>query len=224
MHIALLALCCGLKYTCALRVFAFGDSLTAGMVDRATYSPYGASLQQFLPEGSIVESSGVVLESSHAMPTRLARELSAHEEAFDIILILGGSNDLWRGDHNAIMSSLDLLYKQVHHAGAALGVATLPPFEPDIMRWLSFTGVLAQTESTRVAVNERIRDMAASADGHVDPACGAFLVDLARLCEQEPQTMARPDGLHFTAEGYQRLGEEAAAALLAALPSEKILC
>ena len=219
MLVAVLALSCGVKYACALRVYAFGDSLTAGMVDRATYTPYGASLQKLLPEDSVVESSGVVLESCHAMPARLARELSAREEStFDVILILGGSNDLWRGDHSAIMSSLDLLYEQVRDAGAALGVATLPPFEPDVMKWLSFTGVLAQTESTRMAVNERIRGVVASANCHADTACGTFIVDLARLCEQEPQTMARPDGMHFTAKGYQRLGEEAAAALLATLP------
>ena len=191
------------------RILAFGDSLTAGLCSPRTgaarYAPYGVTLAQ--NTGSEVLSRGVVLESAHAMPSRLASTLEA-EGRFDCAVILGGSNDLWRGQPDAIWTSLQSLYSQVRLQGgnepATVGMVTLPPFEPDVMRWLAFTGVLELTDRTRLDVNERIRDEAAGAQD-------AFLVDLASFSHEA--AMARADGLHFDECGYRRLGDEVAAAL-----------
>ena len=71
---------------------------------------------------------------------------------------------------------------------------------------MSWTGIGEQTESTRIAVNTLIREEAARTS-----AATTFLVDLAGLCEADKsETMTRPDGMHFAAIGYHRLGEEAA--------------
>ena len=75
------------------------------------------------------------------------------------------------------------------------------------MKWLAFTGILEITDTTRRDVNERLRREAAQR------ASDTFLVDLAALCDADPATMARADGLHFAESGYRRLGEEAALAL-----------
>ena len=77
------------------------------------------------------------------------------------------------------------------------------------MRWLEgLTGVLTLTEETRIAVNKAIRLESERED--------AFLVDLAAFAHEG--IMRRPDGLHFEAAGYARLGDEAARAFCAHYP------
>lgn len=149
---------------------------------------------------------GVVLESSHAMPKRLQRVL-VEDGPFDCVIVLGGSNDLWTGDADRICESLETCHAGVRIHGASLGIVTLPPFEPSVMRWLSWTGILEKTDATRNAVNARLRACAVAAD--------TVLVDLAQFADAD--VMVRSDGLHFERGGYERLGEEAAMAL-AALP------
>ena len=187
------------------RILTFGDSLTAGLVaTTGQYCPYGDVLSAELLGKAEVVTRGVVLESVHAMPKRLVKCLRDDGD-FDGVMIIGGSNDLWRGCSDTILASLNELYDEAGRHGAwALGMATLPPFEPAVMKWLSFTGVLENTEQTRLEVNERIRDACVS-------NTGAFLVDLATL-SQLP-VMSRADGLHFEVCGYERLGREAAASL-----------
>ena len=195
------------------RILTFGDSLAAGLVGgTSNYSPYGDALARSLMDArghqAEVCCRGVVMESVHAMPARLAKTLRAEGGAFDCALVLGGSNDLWRGDADAIWTSLQALYAQLRSSNVredcALGLVTLPPFEPEVFNWLSFTGISELTDATRIQVNERIR--AECAD-----ATDVFLVDLAAFAD-EP-TMTRPDGLHFEEAGYRRLGAAAASAL-----------
>ena len=196
------------------RILAFGDSLTAGLVGGSTnrYSPYGDALARSLMDASgheaEVYSRGVVMESVHAMPARLTKTLQAEGGGFDCALVLGGSNDLWRGDADAIWTSLQALYGELRSSNVgeecALGLVTIPPFEPGIFNWLSFTGISELTDDTRIQVNERIRAECADAND-------VFLVDLAAFAD-EP-AMARPDGLHFEEAGYRRLGAAAASAL-----------
>lgn len=187
------------------RILAFGDSLTAGMVARDTYAPYGDRVAARL--GAAVTSRGVVMESVHAMPARLRRVLADNNDArFDAMIILGGSNDLWKGDPDAIWQSLQQCYSMARSEDAALGMATLPPFEPAPMRWLEpLTGCATLTETTRQEVNARVRDAAGSSED-------AFLVDLAAICDEAP--LARPDGMHLEAAGYEALGEAAASAIV----------
>jgi len=190
------------------RVLAFGDSLTAGLVGgtRDQFVPYGAALAAQIG-GVDVVSRGVVMESVHTMPGRLQTTLAEAEDRYDCVLLLGGSNDLWKGDAGAIWTSLCELYAQADACGASsLGLFTLPPFEPDVMKWLRFTGILELTESTRRDVNQRIRDESAR-------RANAFLVDCAALADEQPDAFARPDGLHFVASGYNALGDAAADAL-----------
>uniref|UniRef100_A0A7S0PYL5 SGNH hydrolase-type esterase domain-containing protein n=1 Tax=Coccolithus braarudii TaxID=221442 RepID=A0A7S0PYL5_9EUKA len=145
------------------------------------------------------------------MPARLSREIDAAASPYDGIVVIGGSNDLWKGDESAIWDSLCELYKRVQasSSSAILGMVTLPPFEPAVFDWLSFTGIGQLTETTRLAVNERVREEAGRCPN-------AFLVDLDALCGTEESCMERPDGLHFTSRGYHRLGEEVASTLQAA--------
>ena len=205
--------------TLPLQLLTFGDSLTAGLTDRdAPYTPYGRAMQDELEKCGLpaaVISSGIVMESVHSMPCRLQDEC-AHV-AYDSILIIGGSNDLWKNDVDAIWASLLSLYTHVREhaqdqrATPPLGVATLPPFKPDAMRW--FGGrrdvVTRLTDLTRRKVNQRIRAEARR------PGSRAFLVDLAALSESRPGFMAA-DGIHLTPGAYDALGREAARSFYAA--------
>jgi len=192
------------------RILAFGDSLTAGSVTRDLFVPYGETLRSTLGAATDVVSRGVVLESVHKMPQRLEKTLATEEQPFDAMIFLGGTNDLWRGDADAIWRSLQALYSQARARNAMLGVITLPPFDPAPMKWLEpLTGCLTLAEKTRCDVNARIRS---EAEGH---ASDTFLVDLAAICDESAGTpLARPDGIHFEATGYQRLGDLAASAIL----------
>ena len=139
------------------KILTFGDSLTAGLISGTTteYVPYGIALSAALRDEvgatPTVLARGIVLESSHAMPARLESVL-LQDGPFDCVLVLGGSNDLWRGDAEKIWSSLQLCHASVRAAGATLGLVTLPPFEPPVMRWLAWTGVLELTDATRLKV------------------------------------------------------------------------
>ena len=191
------------------RILSFGDSLTAGLIaNTKEYAPYGETLSRNL--NVPVVSRGVVLESSHSMPTRLSTTLN-DDGPFECAIILGGSNDLWKGDADAIFATLLELYgiarerTQPSPGLPRLGLATMPPFYlRPFYEWLDFTGIGEKTDATRRAVNDRIRAEAARCDD-------AVLADLGRLTEAEPAFMAE-DGIHLTPEAYRRLGEEVAGA------------
>ena len=192
----------------APRILTFGDSLTAGFTSpSAPRTPYASILSSRI--GFEAVSSGVVTESVHSMPPRLGRELAA--SSFNSVIILGGSNDLWKGDADAIFATLLELYgiarerTQPSPGLPRLGLATMPPFYlRPIYEWLDFTGIGEKTDATRRAVNDRIRAEAARCDD-------AVLADLGRLTEAEPAFMAE-DGIHLTPEAYRRLGGEVAGA------------
>ena len=210
MRSSLYAIVVALPTAWALRILCFGDSLTAGLVTRDQYVPYGEQLRRRIGADTAVTSSGVVMESVHKMPARLRRVLQESAQPFDAIIVLGGSNDLWTGNADAIWRSLQALHCEARAHGAALGVATMPPFEPAPMKWLErWTGCLTLTEDTRSDVNARIRTEAAASSSET------FLVDLAALCDASAAAgpLARPDGMHLDASGYEALGDLAAAAI-----------
>ena len=98
---------CAVVSGVAPRILTFGDSLTAGFTSpSAPRTPYASILSSRI--GFEAVSSGVVAESVHRMPERLARELG--ESSYNSVVILGGSNDLWKGDADAICATLLELY------------------------------------------------------------------------------------------------------------------
>jgi hypothetical protein len=131
---------------------AFGDSLTAGLVGgtRDQFVPYGAALAAQIG-GVDVVSRGVVMESVHTMPGRLQTTLAEAEDRYDCVLLLGGSNDLWKGDAGAIWTSLCELYAQADACGASsLGLFTLPPFEPDVMKCTAAIAERSHMQAVRI--------------------------------------------------------------------------
>jgi len=123
----------------------------------------------------------------------------------DAVFILAGTNDLWRCDSSAITTSLTRQYEACANAGVQHVVGlTLPPFTADATRWFSFVDLPRRIEQTRLTVNEDIRRAA------------PVLLDLAAEADADT-TYARPDGIHFTREGYRALGLRVAETLEAAL-------
>ena len=76
-------------------ILAFGDSLTHGTLSPLTKEthPYTLQLHKHLPSSTIIEK-GVPGEVTSHMVERLKVELASLERAPDVIIILGGTNDI----------------------------------------------------------------------------------------------------------------------------------
>jgi len=191
------------KFSAAL----VGDSLLAGLVERNSYEPVrdavAARLAPRIYSPVDVAASAVPLASVGDVEARLRRAVAAAPPP-DAVVVLGGTNDLWRRDAAAVAASLARQYDAARAAGVRFVVGcTLPPFTPGVVTALP--GLRDGVEATRLAVNDAIRDAA------------PVLVDLARACDADAATYARPDGIHFTRAGYRALGAAIGDALETAL-------
>ena len=147
-------------------------------------------------------ASAVPLASVGDVERRLRREVAASPPP-DAVVVLGGTNDLWRRDARAVAASLERQFAAATAAGVRVVVGcTLPPFRPGLV---SAFGMADGVEATRLAVNDAIR------------AAAPVLVDLAAACDADAATYARPDGIHFTRDGYRAFGSRIADALETAL-------
>lgn len=182
-----------------------GDSLLAGLVSRDRYAPVRDVVAEKLSEKMYspvdVTASAVPLASVGGIERRLARALEAPPP--DAVAVLGGTNDLWRRDARAVAAGLERMYGAAAEAGVHVVVGiTLPPFEPGLV---SAFGLAGGVERTRLAVNDAIR------------AAAPVLLDLAADCDADAATYTRPDGIHFTSDGYRALGARIAEVFEAAL-------
>lgn len=178
-------------------ILCFGDSLTKGI--KETGESYPATLQKLLRDAGHnvqVENAGNWGDTSDKMLARLPRAISeaARLGRLAFILVLGGTNDILRslGPTAQSMTRLRQLHDQASKAPymPRVGICTLPPLR-----------CIGTWEQSRLALNAALRAEVPAASG--SGTCGGaskrrFLVDLAEvgvsgLC---------PDGVHYTAEGY----------------------
>ena len=186
-----------------------GDSLLAGFVQRSVYEPVRDACAERLA-GVLLSPFEVTATAVDGAPLsnveqRLTRELAA---APDAVVLLAGTNDLWRRDADGVAWALKRQWAAAEEAGCRIVVGcTLPPYElPAAARPLDALFSLADgVESTRRQVNDEIRRHA------------PVLLDVDQLCERDPALYSRPDGAHFTPEGYRALGGRVAEVLEAAL-------
>jgi lysophospholipase L1-like esterase len=210
------------------RVLLFGDSLTAGQVANRfnEFSPPGDRLQALLGPSLSVTVEGKPLESVAAMPARLTQVLSSSSSGgggsdrdqapFDAIVVMGGTNDLWKLDAAAIGRSLEECFSAArrHNPSVRCGHVTLPPFTPGVVSWFG-TGFAGRLEACRREANAGIVQRSAaeasyssSSSSSLLSSPSSFLVDVAALCEgQGGEALQRPDGIHFDAAGYRAIGE-----------------
>ena len=223
------------------RILLFGDSLTAGQIaERGGFEPPGRRLAQHLDASAVVQVEGVPLESVHAMPSRLEEvlKIAAPEKKFDFVVVMGGTNDLWRLNATDICESLNRCFEAAlrHNGDVRYGYVTLPQFTPAVVSWA--TSLLERGQSLLTGggsgggsnYEEQLEECRKEINGAIAAEVAAqkvrrgagesFIVDVALMCLQSPQVMARPDGIHFTSEGYQAIGDELFARLHALAMNE----
>ncbi|CAE8587801.1 unnamed protein product [Polarella glacialis] len=132
----------------------------------------------------------------------------------DVVLILGGTNDMTSLEAEQIVSNLVALHEMAHGAGATTGVLSVP--EARVGANLD----VDPSPQKREKVNQALRDFA------LRHSQKCFFVDVAAAF---PQTAATSelwdgDGLHFSEKGYMALGDLLAKAQLPKHRIPKIAC
>ncbi|UJR21623.1 hypothetical protein I4U23_024701 [Adineta vaga] len=194
-----------------LRILAFGASLTEGYYnDGLQFHPYTHRLSELL--GSLfntidIHNAGVSGEAvlSSTMLPRLKQLLSsASVNQFDWVLILAGTNDTIRDQQKAsvVFKTYKLLIDECHKHGARVLVMTLPEtiypreFPFDVQRQ-EFNRLLK--EELKPTNNDKINP-------------NIVVLDVDRLLPRHSLSANESrqiwtDELHFTPQGYDRLGE-----------------
>lgn len=219
---------------CMVKLLLFGDSLTAGFHSHGMrFHPYANKLEELLEASFPVKSSaregderriavpfllhqrGVSGEFTDEMVDRLEPILEhakASGHPYDIVCILGGTNDLSdpRNEPAHIFSNLQSLYEQVHahNANATVLAITIPQ---------SFVRERKYLE-TRAAVNQLILQY-----GRADAAPRVLHLDLERAIayyesEGHVNRIFWDDGLHLTPKGYDFFGQLVFEALRPVVP------
>eukprot|EP00696_Hemimastix_kukwesjijk_P017788 gnl/Hemi2/6530_TR2228_c0_g1_i1.p1 gnl/Hemi2/6530_TR2228_c0_g1~~gnl/Hemi2/6530_TR2228_c0_g1_i1.p1 ORF type:complete len:281 (-),score=89.33 gnl/Hemi2/6530_TR2228_c0_g1_i1:208-1050(-) len=201
------------KLTRGDSILAFGDSLTQGFVKHGTeWFPYTVRLQSLLDKqfgsGSIrVVNEGVSGERTDSMVWRLPKVLTkalAAGQNFTAIVILGGTNDIFFQKPNDVIANLVTLRVLSKSHGASVFFMTVPELRQE-------EGVDLYIR-TRNTINDGLRDTVCA--NH-----SASLVDLAALIPQHTLSAERrkelwdPDLVHFSPQGYNKMGEIVFAAL-----------
>jgi lysophospholipase L1-like esterase len=186
-----------------VRVLCFGDSLTYGLTVDGKPHPYAphlaarlASLGLVVPVESVGHSgwtSTMMKQLPSGLPDVLATAASSQQGQYASVALLAGTNDLARMDASpeSIASNIQALHELAWAAGVQRTVAIgIPPISESRGQTWDF-------EERRSAVNRLLADWAASsaAAGRVRYIpCPVGLPDLS------------VDGVHFTPDGYQKLG------------------
>ena len=207
------------------RVLAFGDSLTAGCCGRPPH-PYATALCAELRRGCNASAAEcVALGHPGQTAARLAADLDRPDaglrdalararrggDAFDVCVLLAGTNDLLRrdGSPDQIAAHLATLHGACHAAGARSVAIAIPPGE---WRRSERAGVApaaaAGAGAAREATNARLRSsVCGSAEAAARCVFAEFPVSYADAA------LWSDDGVHPTPAGYDALGERLAPAV-----------
>lgn len=184
------------------RILAFGDSLTAGVLQRtvvASEQSYPGQLERRLGSAYRAQTihvfnEGLPGERAVAAPPRLSAALARHRP--EVVLLMEGTNDLgFPGDQGAAgaLEAIDRMLQITRTAGAAPVLATVPPVRASV--WPGHAASIPD-------FNRRARSLAA--------ARGVPLVDIHEVVTRGRCSTGGggslpclgPDGVHPTVEGY----------------------
>ncbi|KIW00958.1 hypothetical protein, variant 1 [Verruconis gallopava] len=215
----------------AVSILAFGDSLTEGYTDFGVrFHSYGLALkpalQKLCPGLKRVtvdvegQSGDCVLTSLRGeFQTRLQHAAPAGKTKYDLVIILGGTNDLaykldrgLEGAEEIFEHGLKVLYDYVlGSTDASLLVMTVPERAIDKQS----SPLAKRAREAREHLNSLIKRWAAEQKERV------FLMDLAPMVPfpasnnddddgQPGKGYWSPDGLHMSVAGYDFVGEQLA--------------
>lgn len=191
------------------RILAFGDSMTAGTtspvasflaLDAGIPSSYPFKLQTLETErysGQAITVLNAGQASRRAKDDRERLGDAIREASPQVVLLLEGANDLNSGETiRQTVDALEDMVRDTQALGITVLLATLPPQRPGQKN----SGHAAEIPE----LNDAIRVMAGKK--------GATLVD---LYAQFPIELIGQDGLHPTADGYEKFAEIFQAAIAA---------
>ncbi|KXZ41702.1 hypothetical protein GPECTOR_313g4 [Gonium pectorale] len=148
----------------------------------------------------------------------LLKVAESKDVRFNWVLLMGGVNDLRRGDGNAtrLFEGLQSLYAACHAHGARVLAMTV------LQSGWTPRALPAEREPARQRLNELIRGAAKQHSDYIT------LLDTDKLLPLPANPAADPaaallwdDGLHLSPAGYNRLGELVFTALRDKLPQAK---
>eukprot|EP00300_Choanocystis_sp_HF-7_P033595 c45974_g1_i1.p2 GENE.c45974_g1_i1~~c45974_g1_i1.p2 ORF type:complete len:230 (+),score=40.87 c45974_g1_i1:2-691(+) len=172
-----------------LRILALGDSLTEGFVFTAggapAFWPYAFQLAFEFPSHAFVVEAGISGECTDFMAQRL-EHLLASGGAFDVAVILGGTNDIYyKRPIPAAIANLRRMHAAAHAAGIKTIALAVPNADPSLAHG---------------AISAEIND--ALGKFCVLPACR-----VVRLDEMFPFSAdVFSDMVHFSKTGYEAVG------------------
>ncbi len=193
-----------LDKTSQISILGFGDSLTAGYPGYDPSYRMGNEKSQYsywLIESAKLkgwpniefDNKGVPGELAQYMYSRLVTLLG--KKSYDIIVILGGTNDIgWGMDPHQIFENLKRLWVTAKASGAHVIACTVPPIG----------SVYSPVQNAQDTLNKKILN-------EQSPNDKIFRIDLFNALVNE-EGLLKPDydagdGVHFSIEGYKRMGE-----------------
>lgn len=179
------------------RIICFGDSLTYGwlpsFVEDDTPTPYANVLKEKVPSWEIIEA-GCPGETARHMIERLPKVLDEHPA--DMIIILGGTNDLGKANEtgDTIFESLKTLHKMARERKMWVVMLSIPRHGLESEHRYNYI------RQRRLEVNTKLFAFAA---GEEDTT----FIDFATRMKPYYDPEYWSDWLHFTPKGYEYMGE-----------------
>lgn len=247
-----------LQHKSEIRILAFGDSLTEGYANFGmNFHPYALSLKSTLqrinPKLKITisvegQSGDCVLTALDGeFQNRLVNAISESEGGYDLVIILGGTNDLGHKLEEGTDGAVELFYEGLNplydyvleEMKAALLLMTVP------MRQIDTSDSLwgAKAKEAREHLNELILGWAEKQESDDTGRGRVFTMDLAKLVpfpknqaaehgafddeeDEDPRfgegSLWSPDGLHMSEKGYDTMGEELAKVIAKLLSEDEV--
>lgn len=203
------------------RLFIYGDSLSAGFPE---YRPYAKALVEACEQANLglgvtgcglcgltaeqllvdVQSRGIQdrCGRSGVGLQKLLEDWTADDGAFDLALLLAGTNDILAGTKPVeIVRAVQGLHLACHERGVSTAVLSLP----------EFAGTYSQQRSMRM-VNSQLEEWAtARVKAAGGPPDTVLFVNAAEIIPCSPEARKTglwdSDGIHFSEEGYQHFGK-----------------
>lgn len=173
-----------------MKILAFGDSLTVGYQYPAEPAPYASFLASLLPERASVSTAGASGETTSDMLLRFDRDVI--RSAPDIVILLGGTNDLgWGLPADQILRNLSQMYRRALAAKIAPVACTLP-------------SILGADDfiPSRIELNKKIAQEAGVLQIPLVDFFKATSDQSGRLMEAYSS-----DGLHLNSNGYEKMAQ-----------------
>lgn len=190
--------------TLKISILGFGDSLTAGYPGYDPSYRMGNEKSQYsywLTESAKQEGWSNIDFDNKGVPGELAKYMYSRlvtllgKKDYDIIIILGGTNDIgWGMDPHHIFENLRRLWLTVKESGAQVVACTVPPIG----------SVYLPVQKGQETLNQKILKVTSSNEE-------ILRIDLFNALADE-EGLLKPDydagdGVHFSVEGYKRMGE-----------------